>query len=117
VDEAYTHTPGVSLNTLQQQLQHDVPHRSSASSPETWSQSSSVAGRPASAVTASAASGITTQAALRRLLGFDKDPVEYGQVGVQAQTIFIHQASCFCPCSEDMCAFIRNACPLTGNGM
>jgi hypothetical protein len=69
------------LNALQQQ--QDRPYRSSASSPDTWSLRSSASGRPASAVTASAASGNTTQAALRRLLGFDKDPVEFGKVGHQ----------------------------------
>lgn len=47
-----------------------VPNRSGTSSPETWSYTDSVPARPQSAVTASAAA---TQAALRRLLGFDDD--------------------------------------------
>lgn len=80
-DETHGYAPGASLNALQQQ--QDRPYRSSASSPDTWSLRSSASGRPASAVTASAASGNTTQAALRRLLGFDKDPVEFGKVGHQ----------------------------------
>jgi hypothetical protein len=50
-----------------------VPNRSGTSSPETWSYTDSVPARPQSAVTASAASGAATQAALRRLLGFDDD--------------------------------------------
>lgn len=50
-----------------------VPNRSRTSSPETWSYTDSVPARPQSAVTASAASGAATQAALRRLLGFDDD--------------------------------------------
>lgn len=58
-----------------------MPHRSATSSPETWSCTSSVPVRPASAVTASAASGVTTQAALRRLLGFEDNPANFDILG------------------------------------
>lgn len=53
--------------------------RSTGSSPDTWSCTGSVPLRPMSAaVTAPAASGVNTQAALRRLLGFDDEPQPAG---------------------------------------